>query len=293
MYNPNSITVPDGRIEHMIVSNQFVYPSGQVLQTNSQWNNKIQTSKFRNVANKSNLFFLFAISGVSFVNTIQNVYDGNNVFTIYETDDDSTTQLNLVLTPGIYNIGTLVSELQTELNNNTVTDGSYAVLYSPTTHLVTILYTPSSGSWSFFLEGLDTRTSQQQETYNLFGFQQNQDETSGNTLVGSNPYNVFFGLNNIYLCCSCLQFTSQYVNNKRGISAGALDQTIISIPISSNSFDYIYYEPKELDWYATVADPFSSIITWRVVDQYGNLIQSLENFQFNLHLQLYKENNML
>ncbi len=284
----------EGQYETLIISNEFQNPlNTDKNTTHSNWQNSMATSKFLGINDISAKYFMWGVVSCNFVNTIYNVYSANDTFVLIEDEGGEDPPIETVHTipHGQYNIVTLTTELQTLINLDKEAPGTYAVTYNILTRKVTITYTPFDGGdeYTFSILNSDERTIIENNTYHLFGLQNNNTQTSGHSMVASNPYNVWFGLNNIYLCCSAVSYQTHYINNnsQNDINVSNLGTVILSVPMLANSDDFIFFQPKDVLYYKTQANPYQQTITWSLRDAAGNLVENMDVFEFLLSAHTY------
>lgn len=169
--NTNSPTSYESREEIQ----QFV----QKMTGNCQFNVNMITRKFNNIKQAQNTRFMFAVMQYEFTNTFDTIYAGNNAFTLIEERTDVPTPPNTVsftIPAGIYNIVTLLTQLQTSLNANTSmgAGGSYAFTLSGALpfQFVELAITPPAGqTWQFSFPAISSMSIPQQAMMNILGFQ--------------------------------------------------------------------------------------------------------------------------
>lgn len=139
-----------------------------------------------------------------------NVY--NNILKI----QISTTVYTLTLTRGNYNATTLITEIQTQLTNNGITDITLSI--SPTTGILT--FTKTTGSFILISSG--------STIYEVLGFVVGINYTSAvQQIIAPYPLNLL-GTLRLRIC-------------SYEISTNNIDFTLITIPIETGNFGLIQY----------------------------------------------------
>ena len=139
-----------------------------------------------------------------------NVY--NNILII----QISTTVYTLTLTRGNYNATTLITEIQTQLTNNGITDITLSI--SPTTGILT--FTKTTGSFTLISSG--------STIYEVLGFVVGINYTSAvQQIIAPYPLNLL-GTLRLRIC-------------SYEISTNNIDFTLITIPIETGNFGLIQY----------------------------------------------------
>lgn len=139
-----------------------------------------------------------------------NVY--NNILKI----QISTTVYTLTLTRGNYNATTLITEIQTQLTNNGITDITLSI--SPTTGILT--FTKTTGSFTLISSG--------STIYEVLGFVVGINYTSAvQKIIAPYPLNLL-GTLRLRIC-------------SYEISTNNIDFSLITIPIETGNFGLIQY----------------------------------------------------
>jgi hypothetical protein len=172
-----------------------------------------------------------------------NVY--NNILKI----QISTTIYTLTLTQGNYNATSLITEITTQLTNNSITD--ITITISPITGILT--FTKSSGSFSIISSG--------STIYNVLGFVPGTNYNSvTQKIIAPYPLNLLGTLR--LRICSFELATSN------------IDYTLITLPIEVGNFGLIQY---------TNISNIKSVLTNPSIDGFDILILDDNNNQVNFN----------
>lgn len=288
----------DSRIEHQIIFNKFTVGTGN---TPTNWKQSLRTKQFDNIQTAQQTPFLFAVSDV----VIKNLYnititvDENDEFILEESGDGggSYSTLTLTIPAGNYSLETLCNILNSQVALVQSAPGHYNFRPIENNKRIEIIYTPVGGTsittnnavptantneltdnYKFALVDFGSRTTEQQATYTVFGLQNTNDEEFVRYIYSLDA-TVVLNIDALFLTCDKLRYATQIASND---NTNIITQTLLMIPS-----DLSYFNPKELNWVQTLGFPFENVINWRIVDIYGNEINTSTDFEikFVLYIQ--------
>jgi len=267
----------------------------QTMTGDCVFNVNMTTNKYNAIKQAQNTRFLFAVLQYEFTNTLDTIYAGNNAFTLIEQRTDTPTPANTIdftIPAGIYNIVTLLAQLQTSLNATTSmgAGGSYAFTLSGTlpNQFVRLTITPPAGqTWQFTIPTFSSLTIPQQAMMRILGFQLQSGAVSSTNLTATSLYNIFAVNDSIYLCCNALRYPSiMYNSNYNNQSQGRLYQILLPIPLFVDSMAFEYKIMEILQYVETTAWPFGKNTQFSLVDENGILMSSQQGVTLTFSIQV-------
>ena len=220
--------------------------------------------------------------------TFRNTNENNN-FIDYKENDILKTPIQI--NSGNYNILELITEIQTQLNNNTsFASNNYTLTYNQIENKVTISSLATENTEFLFNSGINVLKSINRQ----LGYTNDANITINN--LTSSTSDSFVDLIRIH----SLFIRSNLASNS-SIDSDSLTNTdiLVNIPINSNPLSMIQYQYYEGMSYNLIDNDKITQINIRLTDQNGNLIDLGKkiNFEFLLNIQtiknpLYVNNNI-
>lgn len=217
-----------------------------------------------------------SIKSISFLNNIYPINSYNNSLqTVYGTVPET---LNITIAPGNYSATQLASQLQTSLNNASISNGfttTYAVSFNNITSKITIVATGPGGN----LEACTGTLAP------VLGFNTTTTNLSS-TYVGSDPVNINY-TNTLSIISSELT-KYNHPSIRTDLKAGAM---IYNFPLNALIFGgNVYIESKNQDQALIDWDPSQILNSFdiQIVDDQGRLAP-MNNSEYVLEINLYKK----
>lgn len=296
--NTNVPRIMDGRQDIQYITNNFAETQNNLL----QWTQGIYSTRFQTVKQAGQTKFLFGVSEFSIDGPIDNINNGNNVFSWIEQRTDivsAPVTITVHVPNGFYTVAQLATEIQALMNaNTTMAGGTYAVTVTGTApqQFINIALTPPGGqTWIFSLPTNVNRVIGL--LYITLGLQNNGPETSSGNMAGIRRISILAGVDSCFLSCDALQYSNPLqVNDVNSIS------TLFTIPPivcrlpgvdSSGVTGSIEYQFMNIEWHETSGNPFQNAITWSITNIYGDIMTSAgaSTILATLRVELLGENN--
>jgi len=297
--NTNANTVEEARQDNQYISNSYDLKTIKAnilsLVETCKWKQQLYSERWAIIKQTQQTRFLFGVSQITLKNTFNNVYSGNNIFTIrFQRDDipaQPIIQLSVNLGDNLYRtIADLMTALDTALTaaivGTPMATGSFSVALSG--GFVQIVFIPPGGqTWA--IDILQEGTNIEQNCYGLFGITFSYNGLSSDRILALVPYNLWYGLDIVYLTCDAVRWPFQFLTQTNNTNVINNIQVLVSFPLEPVFDQYQIIKYDQIEYKETFAFPFGKQVTFSLVDKFGNILSAdygAYNFNATLRTQL-------
>jgi hypothetical protein len=211
--------------------------------------------------------------------TFRNTNENNNYI---DYKENGVLKTPIQINSGNYNILELITEIQTQLNNNTsFASDNYTLTYNQIENKVNISSLSTQNTEFLFNSGVNVLKSINKQ----LGYTNDNNITINN--LSSSISDSFVDLIRIHSL-----FIRSNLSSNSSIDSESLTNTdiLVNIPINSNPLSMIQYQYYEGMSYNLIDNDKITQISIRLTDQNGNLIDLGKqiNFEFLLNIQTIK-----
>jgi hypothetical protein len=301
--NTNANTVEEARQDNQYISNSYdlitLRENAVTLTNKCEWKQQLYSERWAIIKQTQQTRFLFGVSQIAFKNTFDNVYSGNNIFTMQFQRTDIPAQPIIPLSVNLGNyqyqtIAALMTELDTALTAEIVgtpmATGSFTVALSG--GLVEIVFTPPAGqTWNIDVLNVagGEGTNIERSCYGLFGLTFAYSGITSDTITASVLYNLWSGLDIVYLTCDAVRWPFQFITQANNTNIINNIQVIVAFPLEPVFDQYQILKYDQIEYKETFAFPFGKQVTFSLVDKFGNILSpylGVYNFNATMRTQL-------
>jgi len=233
----------------------------------------------KSITKKEDELFKVILQSASIPYTFRNTNESNNIL---EWKENNILKSPIYISSGNYNILELITEIQTQLNNNTsFSSDNYKLTYNQIQNKVNIFSISTLNTEFLFKTGSNVSKSINKQ----LGYTNDNDITINN--LSSSTSDSFVDLIRIHSL-----FIRSNLSSNSSIDSESLTNTdiLVNIPINSNPLSMITYQYYEGMSYNLIDNDKITQIQIRLTDQNGNLIflGKKINFEFLLNIQTIK-----